>query len=145
MILVSDPPRCILFKASLKKERPHSTANLLDRVTEKSTLSMAPELKLTYFDIRGRAEAIRLALHLADIPFTDERLPREEAMALIAEGSLPFHALPVLEVGGKLHAQSLALLRYVGKLGGLYPEDCGRGNGCGQGRWCSNYGCEKRH
>lgn len=33
-----------------------------------------PSLKLTYFDTAGRAEAIRLALAIGNIPFTDERI-----------------------------------------------------------------------
>lgn len=37
--------------------------------------------------------------------------------------SHPFGQLPVLEVDGEKYAQSNAILRYVGKLTGLYPED----------------------
>lgn len=35
----------------------------------------------------------------------------------------PFGSLPIMHIDGKLASQSLALLRYVGKLTGLYPED----------------------
>ncbi|CAM9459718.1 unnamed protein product [Ascophyllum nodosum] len=37
--------------------------------------------------------------------------------------TLPFKQVPVLEVDGKVIPQSLAQLRYVGKIGGIYPED----------------------
>ncbi|CEG48312.1 glutathione s [Plasmopara halstedii] len=78
-----------------------------------------PKLKLTYMPHPGRAEAIRLALHIGGIDFEDERITREELVA--RKPSLPFHQLPVLEVDGEIVAQSLAILRYAGKLSGLYP------------------------
>ncbi len=43
-----------------------------------SQRKLKPFLKLTYFDIPGLAEAIRLAFHVADIPFVDERLTQEQ-------------------------------------------------------------------
>ena len=36
---------------------------------------------------------------------------------------MPFQAMPVLEVDGKLISQSNTINRYVGKLAGLYPTD----------------------
>lgn len=79
--------------------------------------------KLVYFDIPGRAEPIRLAFHLAGVPFTDQRLAREEFAAL--KPTLPFGQLPVLELGGgAVLSQSQAILKYVGQLGGgLYPRE----------------------
>lgn len=41
---------------------------------------MAP-LKLLYFDIAGRAEMIRLALHIGGVDFEDVRIGREEFAA----------------------------------------------------------------
>ena len=35
----------------------------------------------------------------------------------------PFGSVPVLEFEGKQYAQSNAILRYAGKLGGLYPSE----------------------
>ncbi|CAM9426109.1 unnamed protein product, partial [Choristocarpus tenellus] len=37
--------------------------------------------------------------------------------------TLPYGQVPVMEVDGVTYAQSSALLRYAGKLSGLYPED----------------------
>lgn len=37
--------------------------------------------------------------------------------------AVPFGQLPILEVDGVVIPQSLAQLRYVGKIGGLYPTD----------------------
>jgi hypothetical protein len=78
--------------------------------------------KLTYFDIDGgRGESIRLAFHIGGIDFEDVRLTSTEFRD--AKQSFRFHALPVLEIGRQQITQSTALLRYVGKLAGLYPTD----------------------
>jgi glutathione S-transferase len=72
-------------------------------------------IKLTYFNIQGVAEKVRLALVLAGIPFEDVRVSNAEwgAMKL----STPYGQLPLMEIdGGKLIAQSEAMLRYVGSL-----------------------------
>ena len=81
-----------------------------------------PKLKLTYFDFdAGRGEPARLALHLGGIAFEDRRIPFKEWDA--QRDSTPFRALPVLEVDGRVVAQSNSINRYVGKLAGLYPKD----------------------
>jgi glutathione S-transferase len=51
---------------------------------------MAP-LKLLYFDIAGRAEMIRLALHIGGVDFEDVRIGREEFAAGKACESPPPH------------------------------------------------------
>lgn len=38
----------------------------------------APAIKLIYFDFGGRAESIRLALHVGGVPFEDVRITEEE-------------------------------------------------------------------
>eukprot|EP00271_Cylindrocystis_brebissonii_P016711 TRINITY_DN4099_c0_g1_i1.p1 TRINITY_DN4099_c0_g1~~TRINITY_DN4099_c0_g1_i1.p1 ORF type:complete len:208 (-),score=45.31 TRINITY_DN4099_c0_g1_i1:792-1415(-) len=80
-----------------------------------------PSLKLTYFDTSGRAEPIRLALLLGDIPFEDVRISRPEWLE--QKEKAPLGQVPILEVNGKIFPQSNALLRYAGKLAGLAPED----------------------
>ncbi|CAD7700302.1 unnamed protein product [Ostreobium quekettii] len=82
---------------------------------------MAPTLELTYFDTKGRAEPIRLALYIGGIQFEDKRVTGEQFASL--KPSLPYGQLPVLEVDGEVISQGLAQLRYAGKLSGLYPED----------------------
>ncbi|CAM9452571.1 unnamed protein product [Ectocarpus sp. 6 AP-2014] len=82
---------------------------------------MAPKLILTYFDMAGAAEPVRWALEKGGLEWEDKRLTREEFGAL--KPSLPNGQLPVLSVDGFELAQSMAMLRYVGKLGGLYPSD----------------------
>ncbi|KAJ3279631.1 hypothetical protein HK104_001277 [Borealophlyctis nickersoniae] len=83
---------------------------------------MVPALKLTYFDAKGRAEPIRLALYIGNIAFGDNRITESEWLAL--KPVTLFGQLPELLVDGKTAiAQSHAILRYAGKLTGLYPWD----------------------
>lgn len=80
------------------------------------------QLKLTYFDFPGgRAEPARLAMAIGGIAFEDHRF----AFAEFAEvrKSTPFGQVPTLQVDGVQVTQCDAILRYVGKLAGLYPLD----------------------
>ena len=82
------------------------------------------QIRLTYFNFPfWRAETSRLALHLGDIPFEDNRVSGPEFMALQTEGKLPYNQLPILEVDGITYSQSVAIARFCGKLSGLYPKD----------------------
>merc|ERR1719223_1474527 len=80
-------------------------------------------LRLTYFDISGRAEVSRLLLTLGGVEFEDVRVSREEWGKLKAEGVSPYGQLPFLEVDGKILGQSAAIGRYCAKRAGLTPED----------------------
>jgi glutathione S-transferase len=82
-----------------------------------------PGLTLTYFDFPGsRGEEVRLALAIAGVPFTDRRIDRAAFARL--KPDLPFGQVPTLEVEGHgIFAQSNAILRLVGRLHGLHPED----------------------
>jgi len=78
--------------------------------------------KLSYFDFDGgRGQAIRFAFHIGGVDFDDVRLTGAQFKEL--RQSFRFHALPVLEIDGRQITQSNAILRYVGKLVGLYPSD----------------------
>jgi glutathione S-transferase len=81
-----------------------------------------PKLTLTYFDFDGgRGETARLAMHLGGIAFEDKRIAGKDWPA--QRDKMPFQALPVLEVDGKVITQSNTINRYLGKLAGLYPKD----------------------
>ena len=84
-----------------------------------------PTLRLTYFDSRGRAEPIRVALRLGGLPFEDRRLKFPEFAEARARREFPLGAVPVLEVDGVSIVQTAAILRDVARLGDrtLYPED----------------------
>ncbi len=82
-----------------------------------------PKVVLTYFDFSAsRGEECRLALHLAGVPFTDERVTKEQWADKRA--SAPFAALPYLTVEGHAPiAQSNTILRFIGRAHGLLPTD----------------------
>ena len=81
-----------------------------------------PQLKLNYFDFHGgRAEPVRLALHLGGVAFEDHRFTFPEFAAF--RTTTPFGQVPTLHVDGLQVTQSDAILRYAGKLAGLYPTD----------------------
>ena len=81
-----------------------------------------PDYKLTYFDIDGgRGEPVRIAFHAAGVEFDDHRISFQEFME--TRSDMPFTCAPVLDIDGVPVTQSNAMLRYVGKLAGLYPED----------------------
>jgi glutathione S-transferase len=82
-----------------------------------------PKMTLTYFDNpSSRGEECRLALFVADVPFTDERLKRPEWEQ--RKATAPYGALPVLTAEGHPPlAQSNAILRLVGTLYQLHPAE----------------------
>ena len=82
-------------------------------------------LILTYFDIKGKAESSRIAFHAGGIQFTDLRLTRDQFFEQYKHDNdkCPTGQLPTLTVGSKVISQSASILRYAGKLSGLYPAD----------------------
>lgn len=82
-----------------------------------------PSIEMLYFGIKGRAEASRLALTAGGVEFTDKTIEFSEWPALKSSGKLPFGQMPMLTVDGVQYTQSDAILRYCGKLAGLYPRD----------------------
>ena len=81
-----------------------------------------PELKLRYFDFHGgRGEPARLAFAMGGVAFDDERIPVADWPS--RKASTPLGAIPVLEVDGEAITQSSAILRYAGRLTGMYPDD----------------------
>jgi glutathione S-transferase len=81
-----------------------------------------PQLKLSYFDFHGgRAEPARLALAIGGIAFDDHRFAFPEFAEV--RKTTPFGQVPVLHVDGIQVTQCDSILRYVGKLAGLYPAD----------------------
>lgn len=81
-----------------------------------------PQLKLTYFDFHGgRAEPVRLALHMGGVPFEDYRFAHAEFAEV--RKTTPFGQVPTLQVDGAQVTQCDSILRYAGRLAGLYPTD----------------------
>ena len=82
-------------------------------------------LRLRYFPFTGRAAPIRDALNIGKVAFEDDFIPPEQFRERRAAGEFPFGGLPVLDVetttGNVCSAQSNAILRFAGRLSGLYP------------------------
>jgi len=77
-------------------------------------------VKLTYFNIKGRAEMSRLVMAAAGKPFEDIRYKQGEWET--AKLKTPFGQSPTLEVDGKLYGQSMAIATYLARENGLYGK-----------------------
>merc|ERR1711994_818064 len=81
-----------------------------------------PKIVIHYFDMPfWRAEVSRLALHLGKVEFEDKKI--KDFKEFKESGVAPFGQAPILEVDGKVVAQTGAIARYCGKVGGFYPKD----------------------
>lgn len=78
--------------------------------------------RLYYFDQRGRAEIVRLVCAYGRVPLDEVEEPRGREF-LVRKPAFPFGKLPMMEIQGKMYAQSMALARYAAKQVGLYPTD----------------------
>lgn len=79
-------------------------------------------MKLYYFDIYGRAESIRFLLSHAKVEY--ENVNAGPIMADLKKDKLEFGQVPMLETAdGKHFVQSWAILRYLGRTYGYYPND----------------------
>ena len=98
------------------------------------------EYRLSYMNIKGLAEPVRLALRLGGLRFTETRVSYDDLASARARAdastSLPFGQLPTLTVEDaetdakgerrvrvSVFGQSAALLRYVGRKTNMYPVD----------------------
>jgi glutathione S-transferase len=79
---------------------------------------MAPIL--TYFDVRGRAEVIRLILEETGTPYRERRVQMEEWPAL--KPTLPFGQLPTYEEDGAVILHSHAIYRHLARVHNLYGK-----------------------
>jgi glutathione S-transferase len=84
-------------------------------------LSKPKDIELTYFDISGVAEKIRITLLVGGVPFKDNRVKFPEWAEL--KKTMPFGQLPLMSVDGAQFAQSGAMLQFAGKICGMLPRD----------------------
>jgi len=79
-------------------------------------------MKLYYFDIYGRAESIRFLLSHAKVEY--ENVNAGPIMADLKKDKLEFGQVPLLETAdGHSFVQSWAILRYLGRTYGYYPNE----------------------
>jgi glutathione S-transferase len=76
---------------------------------------------LTYFDVRGRAEVIRLILEETETPYRERRVKVEEWPAL--KPTLPFGQMPTYTEGDIFIVQSHAIYRYLARKHNLCGAD----------------------
>jgi len=79
---------------------------------------------LTYFDVKGLAEASRLIFAEAGIKFEDVRIKNADfpAWKKEHEAKLPFGQVPILEIDGVTIAQSQSIYRFLARRYGLYGK-----------------------
>nr|CAD7400448.1 unnamed protein product [Timema cristinae] len=82
---------------------------------------MAPTYKLTYFNVKGLGEAIRILLSYGQQEFEDNRIEFDEWQKI--KPTTPFGKCPILEINGKPLHQSAAICRYLAKQFGLAGKD----------------------
>ena len=83
----------------------------------------AAPYQLYYFPIPGRAEASRVVLSLANLDWNDNEINGEEYGRMKHNGDLPWGMVPMLRTPDGVLAESAAILRYIGTMAGLTPED----------------------
>lgn len=80
-----------------------------------------PNLVFHYFNETARSESVRLCLHLANIPFTDNRIEMSDWPSL--KPNTTYNRLPVLSIDGKNYGQGVSVTRYTANLANLYPTN----------------------
>nr|CAH7731288.1 unnamed protein product [Callosobruchus chinensis] len=82
---------------------------------------MAPNYKVTYFDLNALGEPIRVLLSYGGLDFEDIRVKFNDWPAL--KPNMPYGQLPIFECDGKVAHQHLAICRYLAKKVKLTGKD----------------------
>ncbi len=77
--------------------------------------------QLTYFDIRGRAEPVRMLLAELEIEFDDVMVTPEEWQDL--KPRMPFRRMPVFRHGDLVIPETFAIMNHLGRQHGLMGGD----------------------
>lgn len=76
-----------------------------------SCVKTVPNYKLTYFQMRGRAEIVRMVFAAAGVQYEDHRIEMSQWSSI--KPNMPFGMLPILEFDGNVLCQSKAIARYL--------------------------------
>eukprot|EP00057_Strongylocentrotus_purpuratus_P007621 XP_011662095.1 PREDICTED: S-crystallin 4 isoform X2 [Strongylocentrotus purpuratus] len=80
--------------------------------------------KLTYFDVRGRGEVIRLVFAQAQVEYEDVRiLPAEWDSSKTDRSRFPMGCCPVMDLDGMTMMQSMVIARHLARKFGLAGKD----------------------
>lgn len=93
-------------------------AQAIVKKTKMNPVSIPSKIVLHYFGIPARAEAIRVALRFANIPFEDRI---ETDWRTTKPTFQPWEHLPMLEADGFQIYHSVNILQYVGRFANLIP------------------------
>jgi len=118
--------KCRIYSVMEVQSKPLINSVLISQATTAASQSPVPILR--YFDIRGKAEAIRLLWEEAGQEYKEVRISRDEWMNGVKEeyfkkGISPFGQLPVVSIGDEHFAQTMAILRYYAKRYGMYGKN----------------------
>ena len=81
-------------------------------------------VRVTYFNLYGRAEFIRAMLESKNVAYTNEEITQEDWMGSVkASGRFPFNSMPEVEMNGVKINQSKAAARAVAINYGYYSTD----------------------
>lgn len=69
--------------------------------------------QIMYFDIRGRAEPIRLLLEFCGVDYVDRQVTQEEWQSIRA--TTPFRRMPVYSEGDLVIPETFAIMNYLGR------------------------------
>ncbi|ELU09993.1 hypothetical protein CAPTEDRAFT_221395 [Capitella teleta] len=99
------------------------------RPDDKSSDPIPSNIRLTYFNYRGRAEVIRYVLAVGGVQYDDIRVDSEGEQMVYplkvpqgCETNLPFSQFPTLEIDGEVFCQTKAICRYLATLFDLHGE-----------------------
>ncbi|KAM7408838.1 hypothetical protein PAMA_002523 [Pampus argenteus] len=85
---------------------------------------MAEKVVLHYFNGRGRMEAIRWLLAVADVEFDEVHLTNsQQYQKLLSDGDLMFQQVPMVEIDGMKLVQTKAILNYIAEKYNLHGKD----------------------
>ena len=80
-------------------------------------------VRVTYFNLYGRAEFIRAMLESKCVAYTNEEITQEDWPAVKASGRFPFNSMPEVEINGVKINQSKAAARAVAIAYGYYSTN----------------------
>jgi len=78
------------------------------------------QYKLTYFDMKGRAEPARFLFKVANVPFEDVRVSYANFPEM--KPTLPYGQLPILQIGDEVLSQSMSIGRYLSRKFGYHGK-----------------------